>query len=105
VLSVTIPVCRYKKRKDSKARGLSCCQVRYARNAIRKQIFNLSMVLFTMYLYLYGRAFSVESVHFFTYVCCNVVDPYVFGPPGSGSVIICPDPDPSIIKQKSTSVL
>ncbi len=28
-------------------------------------------------------------------------DPYVFGPPGSGSVIICmdPDPDPSI-KQK-----
>jgi hypothetical protein len=27
-------------------------------------------------------------------------DPYVFGPPGSGSVIICTDPDPSINKQK-----
>ncbi len=29
-------------------------------------------------------------------------DPYVFGPPGSGSVIICtaPDPDSSINKQK-----
>jgi len=33
------------------------------------------------------------------------VDPYVFGPPGSGSVIICTDPDldqdTSINKQKS----
>ncbi len=33
-----------------------------------------------------------------------VPDPYVFGPPGSGSIIICMDPDldpdPSIIKQK-----
>ncbi len=29
-----------------------------------------------------------------------VSDPYVFAPPRSGSVIICPDPDPSIIKQK-----
>ncbi len=29
----------------------------------------------------------------------SVVDPYVFEPPGSGSVIICTDPDPSIIKQ------
>ncbi len=30
------------------------------------------------------------------------MDPDVFGPPGSGSVIICkdPDPDPSINKQK-----
>ncbi len=27
-------------------------------------------------------------------------DPYVFGPPGSESVIICTDPDPPIIKQK-----
>ncbi len=27
-------------------------------------------------------------------------DPYAFGPPGSGSVIICTDPDPSIIQQK-----
>jgi hypothetical protein len=33
----------------------------------------------------------------------NVVDPnpYVFSPVGSGSVIICTDPDPSINKQKS----
>jgi hypothetical protein len=30
----------------------------------------------------------------------NVVDPYGFGPPGSKSVVLCPDPDPSIIKQK-----
>jgi hypothetical protein len=31
---------------------------------------------------------------------CRAVDPdpYVLGPPGSGSVIICADPDPSIIK-------
>ncbi len=27
-------------------------------------------------------------------------DPYVFGPPGSGSQSISMDPDPSIIKQK-----
>ncbi len=27
-------------------------------------------------------------------------DPYVFGPPGSGSVIICMDPDPSNNKKK-----
>jgi hypothetical protein len=27
-------------------------------------------------------------------------DPYVFGPPGSGSVIIFTDPDPYINKQK-----
>ncbi len=33
----------------------------------------------------------------------NVVDPdpYVFGPPGSGSVIICTDPNHFTIKQKS----
>ncbi len=30
-------------------------------------------------------------------------DPYVFKPPGSGSVIICWDPDPSINKQKKES--
>jgi hypothetical protein len=39
----------------------------------------------------------------------SVVDPdmYVFGPPGSGSVIICTDldPDPSIKKQKSKKIL
>jgi hypothetical protein len=28
-------------------------------------------------------------------------DPYVFGPPGSGTGIICKDPDPSTIKQNS----
>jgi hypothetical protein len=28
-------------------------------------------------------------------------DPEVFGPPGSGSVIVCTDPDPSIIQQKN----
>jgi hypothetical protein len=30
-------------------------------------------------------------------------DPYVFGPPGSGSksTILAPDPDPSIVKQNS----
>ncbi len=27
-------------------------------------------------------------------------DPYVYGPPGSGSGSICTDPDPFIIKQK-----
>ncbi len=27
-------------------------------------------------------------------------DPYVFGPPGSRSIIICMDPDPSIITEK-----
>ncbi len=26
-------------------------------------------------------------------------DPYVFGPPESGSIIVYTDPDPSIIKQ------
>jgi hypothetical protein len=30
----------------------------------------------------------------------SVVDPYVFGPPRSGSIIIWTDPDPNIIKQK-----
>jgi hypothetical protein len=30
---------------------------------------------------------------------CSVVDPCVLGPPGSESVIICTDPDSSIIKQ------
>ncbi len=34
----------------------------------------------------------------------SVGGPYVFGPPGSGSVIIL-DPDPSIIKQKSKKTL
>ncbi len=38
-------------------------------------------------------------------MCSIVTDPdpqcqYVFGPPGSGSGIICTDPDPSINKQK-----
>jgi hypothetical protein len=37
-----------------------------------------------------------------THVVNSVVDPgpYVSGPHGSGSVIICMDPDPPIIKQK-----
>ncbi len=32
--------------------------------------------------------------------CVSGSVPYVFGSPGSGSVIICTDPDPSINKQK-----
>jgi hypothetical protein len=35
------------------------------------------------------------------YAELSVVDPYVFGPPGSGTVIICTNRDPSINKQKS----
>jgi len=30
----------------------------------------------------------------------SVADPYVFEPPGSGSILRCTDPDPSIIEQK-----
>jgi hypothetical protein len=35
-------------------------------------------------------------------LCPSVVDPdpYVFAPPGSGSISTDPDPDPSIIRQK-----
>jgi hypothetical protein len=29
-------------------------------------------------------------------------DPYVFGPPGSGPIISCTDPDPSINNQKNS---
>jgi hypothetical protein len=39
--------------------------------------------------------------------CVVDLDPYVFGPPGSGSVIICTDPKPvpSIINQNSIKTL
>jgi hypothetical protein len=32
-------------------------------------------------------------------------DPYVFGPPGSGSLVRATDPDPYIIKQKKSKTL
>jgi hypothetical protein len=46
------------------------------------------------------RILSLESVEFSV---CSVVDldPYVFGPSGSRSVIICTETDPSINKQAS----
>jgi hypothetical protein len=31
----------------------------------------------------------------------SIPDPQEYGPPGSGSLIICRDPDPSISKQKN----
>ncbi len=38
-------------------------------------------------------------------LCSSVADPYVFGPPGSGSgsisPVLVPDPDPSISKKNS----
>jgi hypothetical protein len=56
----------------------------------------------------YPRLATKSDILILLYIVADAdpQDPYVFGPPGSGSGSICTkDPDPSIIKQKSNKSL
>jgi hypothetical protein len=71
-----------------------CIQFRAIGRIGRQKLHILIFALAVLYL---------ESMRILPPVTVRIsfVDPFVFGPPGLGSIIICTDPDPpSIVKQK-----